>query len=89
MCVWCVAGEPGRESAKRIWESSLGRRAQVQLSRAKVLGCCTVFHRAVALCRHPSFYSPSRIGTYLEMGNECPFASSVSILVPSQVSALL
>lgn len=39
VCVW------GGSQAKRIQGSSLGRRAQVQLSRAKVLGCRTVFHR--------------------------------------------
>lgn len=82
----CVCGESGSDSAKRIQGSSLGRRAQVQLSRAKVLGCGTVFHRVVALCSQsfliPSFYSPSRIGTSLEIGNGCTFASSLSVLVP-------
>lgn len=74
------------DSAKGIRGSSLGRRAQVQLSRAKVLGCRTVFHRVVALCSQsfliPSFYSPSRIEAYLDIGNGCTFASFLSILVP-------
>lgn len=86
-CVCVCVGEPGSDSAKRIQGSSLGRRAaQVQLSRAKVLGCRTVFHRVVALCSQsfliPSFYSPSRIGTSLEIGNGCTFASFLSVLVP-------
>ena len=84
MCAW-RGGEAGMDSAKGIRGSSLGRRAQVQLSRAKVLGCRTVFHRVVALSSQsfltPSFYSPSRIEAYLEIGNGCTFASSLSILV--------